>query len=320
MPATTTTIREPAATSIALIERSGAASLREIGAGHFLETLAGPGVVVLRGFHTELEEFEAFTRSLCTCFHRVAARDKLRDARGDGFTAKAPERNFTLLAHSEGTYRPFKEPDLAFFYCLVPPESPGGEALAVDGRLFLERLPPSIRSRIETQDVVFEAYWEPERWQAEFGIDNPSEFAAIAKQYPGLACEFDGEYMRYRCRHSAIQPDAQGWSVFSNAILAHLPAVRHDKYRDARVYTKESNRVYFGDGEALPIRVVNTLIDIQDQVAHAHRLQRHDLLVLDNSRVMHGRRPMKRDGPRVLLTRFGHLREELRWGGRPVAA
>lgn len=306
-------------TSLAIIECSGAASLREIGAGHILEALAGPGVVVLRGFHTELEEFEAFTRSFCARFHRVAARDKLRDGRGDGYTAKAPERNITLLAHSEGTYRPFQAPDLAFFYCLVPPDSPGGEGLAVDGRLFLERLPPFIRSRIETQGVIFEAHWEPERWQAEFGIDNLSGFAPIAKQYADLACEFDGENMRYRCRRSAIQQDAQGRPVFSNAILAHLPAVRHDRYRDAHVYTKETNRVYFGDGEELPIEVVNSLIDIQDQVAYAHRLQRHDLLVLDNSRVMHGRRTMERDGSRVLLTRFGHLREELRWGSRSEA-
>lgn len=311
MQASPPTVLDRDRSSVAVIERTHRFSLADIPARHILELLEGPGAVLLRGFELELEPFEAFTRGFCERFHRVAARDSMRDGRGDGFTAKAPESNITLLAHSEGTYQPFKEPDLAFFYCLVAPKYPGGEALVVDGSLFLERLPSALRTRFETQGVIFKACWEPERWHAEFGIESRAGFTRIAGKWPGLACSFEGEKMHYGCRRSAIQPDAHGRRVFSNAILAHLHAVRHPKYRDARVYTKDSNRVCFGDGEELPDEVINSLIDIQDEVAYAHRLKRHDLLVLDNTRVMHGRRPMEQDCPRVMLTRFGHLRESL---------
>lgn len=276
-------------------------------------------MVLLRGFEAELEAFESFTRQFCERFHRVAARDRLRDHAGDGLTARAPEVNFTLLAHSEGTFQPFKAPDLAFFYCLVAPQSSGGEAMVVDGRLFLEKLPAPLRSRFEAQGAIFEAYWEPARWTAELGIEDSNGLSELAGRYPELDCMFEGENLRFRCRHSVIQRDGQGQPVFSNAILAHLPAVRHSAYLDARVYTKETNRVYFGDGEELSDEVVNLLIDIQDEVAHAHRLQPFDLLVIDNTRVMHGRRPMAQDCPRILLTRFGHLREGLS-RGQQVAA
>lgn len=312
MPAASTHILERPGSSVAVVECAEGTALPGVSARHILALLEVTGAVLLRGFRTELDEFEAFSRRFCERFHRVAARDRLRDERGDGFTAKAPEANFTLLAHSEGTYQPFKSPDLAFFLCLVAPQSPGGEALVVDGRLFLERLPAGLRSRFETQGVIFEALWEPARWQAEFGIERAADYARVAARHPGLHCAFEGEQMRYRYRRTAIQPDAQGRAVFSNAILAHLPAVRHPRYRDARVYARETNRVCFGDGEELPDQVIHTLIDIQDEVAYAHRLRPGDLLVLDNSRVMHGRRPMEQDCPRVMLTRFGHLHEEMR--------
>lgn len=275
----------------------------------------------MRGLDITTEEYEHFSRRFCDRFHRVAARDKLREKQGDGFTAKAPEANITLLVHSEGTYQPFDAPDLAFFYCLVAPEFPGGEGTIVDGRLFLEELPPDLRDRFEMEGVIFESFWEPERWQAEFGIDTRTEFEFIAGRHPGLSCTFEGDYMRYRCSHSAIQPDRHGKPVFANAILAHLPAVSHPGYKDAHAYVKESNKVYFGNGELLSEDVVNTLIDIQDAVAYDHRLQAHDLLIIDNSRVMHGRRRMRRDCPRVLLTRFGFLQaasNEVR-GGRESA-
>lgn len=291
-------------TSITVIEpRDGFGRLDLDTVAHALEL---EGTVLLRGLEADLNEFEAFTRLFCKGFHRSVARDELRAMRGDGFTVRTPPVNFTLLAHSEGSYLPFEPADLGFFLCLEPPSSPGGETLLVDGRLFLDHLPGELRRRFESAGVIFEAQWEPERWTAELGVSHESDLAALTSRFPGLELRLEGNNLHYRCRHSAIQADYGGQPVFCNAILAHLPVVRHAGYRDARAWARETNKVYFGDGEALSDAVVDLLIDIQDSVALEHAQRKHDLMIIDNTRVMHGRRRTANDCPRELLTRFGY--------------
>lgn len=310
----------PAATSISVIDCSLERDLSALEPQDIMGRLRSTGAVLLPQFEPELQEFEAFTRQFCRDFHRSAARDGLRDLGGDGFTARTPDANFTLLAHTEGSYRPFDPADLAFFLCLEPPGRPGGETLLVDGRAFLGRMPGRLRSRFEDGGVIFEARWVTERWQAELGVDDAMQLPLVAERYPDFEYALEGGEMSFRCRRSAIHRDAGGQPVFANAILAHLPAVSHPRYRDARVYTRESNRVSFGDGQPLADEVIDTLIDIQDEVACTHRPQRGDLLIIDNTRVMHGRRPTQGECRRVLLTRFGYVRGELRRSGEPIAA
>jgi alpha-ketoglutarate-dependent taurine dioxygenase len=279
---------------------------------HVLMSLRQTGTVLLRGFEPELSEFEAFSGLFCDRFHRSAARDEWRESNGDGSTARTPDVNFTLLAHTEGSYRPFPAPDIAFFHCQVPPVGGGGQTLLVDGRAFLDRRPDDARRRLESGGVIFEARWDRERWQGELGVDDVEGLDALAGDYPDFQYEIEQNEIIYRCRRQAIHEDMDGQQVFANAILAHLPGVEHARYRDARAYTRDSNRVYFADGEAIGAGFVNALIDIQDEVAHAHPLERNDLLLIDNSRVMHGRRLAQVDSPRVLLTRFGYLKKEFR--------
>lgn len=291
-------------TSITITEPRDGFERLDLGA--VVHALELDGTVLLRGFEADLNEFEAFTRLFCNGFHRSVVRDELRAMRGDGFTARTPPVNFTLLAHSEGSYLPFEPADLGFFLCLEPPSSTGGETVLVDGRLFLDHLPGELRRRFESAGVIFESLWAPERWSAELGVSDEAGLAALRSRFPGLELRLEGSHLHYRCRRSAIQADHGGQPVFCNAILAHLPALRHPGYRDALAWARETNKVYFGDGEALSDAVVDLLIDIQDAVSLEHVQRKHDLMIIDNTRVMHGRRRTANDCPRELLTRFGY--------------
>lgn len=302
-------------TTLARLDPSPGSALDDLQPGPVIEALAGPGAVLLRGYRGGAEAFERFSQRCCDRFHPVAARARWQVPAGDGQTSRAPPVNFTLLVHSEGTYQPFRAPDLAFFWCQEAPAGGGGETLLADGRLFYRRLPPALRRRFEGQGAIFEALWEPARWQAEFGIQEPAEMAGLEQRYPGLACSFEGPDMRYRYRRPVIHDDRHGERVFANAILAHLPEVDHPAYVGASPYAKPTNRVFFGDGEPLGRDCVNALIDIQDDIALGHAWREGDLLVIDNRRVMHGRRPTVRDEARTLLTRFGHLRAHWRGPG-----
>jgi hypothetical protein len=70
-----------------------------------LESLDAAGAVLLRGFNFDMDEFEAFTARFCDRLHEVGSRVRLR-REGDGYSSEVFRENFTLLAHSEGCYRP----------------------------------------------------------------------------------------------------------------------------------------------------------------------------------------------------------------------
>jgi len=273
-------------------------------------SLDSHGVVLLRDFEFDLNAFELFTSELCNDFHHVGTRNKLKTEAGDGYSTEVHRQNFTLLSHSEGTYRPWPPPpEICFFHCLSPPVEKGGETTLVDGVNFLKAMPDSLRKRFMQSNIIYEMYWEPERWQAEFQVGNAFELGKLLNQYSSLKYQFKGEDLTLRYTAPAINHTRFGQPAFANALLAHLPRITHPNYQQNNVYTKSTNHVYFESGEEVPADVVNTLIDVQDKLIYLHEWQVQDLLVVDNTRFMHGRRMTKTSCERVLISRFGTPRK-----------
>jgi alpha-ketoglutarate-dependent taurine dioxygenase len=279
------------------------------------------GLVLWRGFGaSDLERFEALTRRFCAGFHGVGAREKLRQAGGDGYTSEVFRDNFTLFGHAEGNYRPFPQsgdggpqrataspPEICFFLCRVPPSLPGGETSLTDGVEFLESMPQSLRRRFEELGVTYEMTWDRDRWQAEFPVHGVRELKGLLVDQPGVEFRIDGEVLHLRFTTHAITTARCGRRAFATGILAHLPRITHPAYLGRRPYAKASNRVRFGDGAELTEADVNELIDVHDRITHFHRWSVDDLLLIDNSRFMHGRRMTEGDCDRVMLSRFGWL-------------
>ena len=268
--------------------------------------LDSQGVVLIRGFEFDLDSFEAFTAAQCNDFHQVGTRVKLKAGEGDGYSTEVHRQNFTLLSHSEGTYRPWPPaPELCFFYCVKPPTVKGGETSLVDGVRFLEAMPEHLLELFMQSDITYEMYWKPERWQAEFLVENTSDLDELLKRYSCLEYRFKGEDLALRYTTAAIKQTRTGKPAFANALLAHLPRITHPAYQQNNVYTKSSNHVYFENGEEIPNDIINLLIDVQDKLLYLHQWRANDLLVFDNTRFMHGRRMTETNCERVLLSRFG---------------
>lgn len=279
---------------------------RQLAREQVLELLDTHGVVLIRDFEFELDVFETFTAALCNDFHHVGTRVKLKAKTGDGYSTEVHRQNFTLLSHSEGTYRPWPPaPELCFFYCLNAPTEKGGETTLVDGIHFLEAIPGHLMERFTQSDIIYEMNWQPERWQAEFQVSNLAELEKLLSEHPGLEYRFTGEDLALRYKTSAIRQTRSGQPAFANALLAHLPRITHPAYQHNKVYTKSSNHVYFENGEEISDEVINSLIDIQDNLMYLHEWRPLDLLVIDNTRFMHGRRMTIKNCERVLLSRFG---------------
>ena len=264
------------------------------------------GAVLLRGFDFTLKNFEIFSCRLCNDFHIPATRYARRQVDGDNNSTEVFRNNFTLLGHTEGSYKPYPRwPEICFFMCVIPPSEIGGETTIVDGAEFYKCLPDNLRQRFEKTGVMYEMYWEKERWQNEFEVDDVMALEALLMTLPAVRYTLHGDELHLYFTTQAITKDHQGNLVFATALLAHLPRITHPDYQHKNAYCKPSNRVYFGDGEELPDATVNMLIDIHDDLAYPHNWQIGDMLVLDNTRWLHGRTQTKNDCERVLFSRFG---------------
>ena len=291
---------------IKLISASGTKDPGRLSRERVIGSLDSHGVVLIRDFVFDLDKFEVFTADLCNEFHHVGTRNKLKTNTGDGYSTEVHRQNFTLLSHSEGAYRPCPPaPELCFFYCITAPSVEGGETSLVDGVRFLKAMPDRLRERFMQSNIVYEMYWQPERWRSEFQVENQFELTKYLGNYPNLEYSFKGNELALRYTTSAIKPTRSGEPAFANALLAHLPRITHPAYQQNNVYTKSSNHIYFDSGEEITDDIVNTLIDVQDQLMYLHEWQSHDLLVFDNTRFMHGRRMTQTSCERLLLSRFG---------------
>lgn len=267
------------------------------------------GLLLVRGCKLDAAGFEKLTTHFCDRFHHVGARQATRCNVGDGFTTAVPSQNFILLGHSEGYYRPTLHlPDVCFFMCLIPPNVDGGETTLIDGVAMLNQLSPPLRQRLEAQGVIYECLWEPPRWRAEFDVADETALHAFLARFPAARYTLTDGLLHLFYATPAIFQLPDGTSKFANGILAHLPQVTHPRYAGLPVHAKPTNRVYFGDGELVPDQVVNTLIDAHDTVLYGHRWQARDMLIIDNTRYMHGRNMTSSPCERTLISRFGCLK------------
>lgn len=288
-------------------------SLAELVPEFVMTPLRQSGAVLLRGFSSSLAEFQLFSGKFCPDFHQVGTRRAVDDAQSDGHTSEVPHRNFNLFAHSEGTYRPIPPPpELCFFNCVQAPDCKGGETLLFDGCRFLEKLPGELRHRFAQQGIIYQAVWDTKRWQTEFRVDSLAQLDLLLENHPKCRYRVLGDDIEVRCQMPAIQRSLGGLAAFANGLLAHLPHISHPRWQDRNTYSKATNRVFFGDGEEISDALINTLIDIQDEIAVAHSWLADDLLILDNKRTMHGRCMTEGESSRQIRSRFGPLKPELR--------
>ncbi|MDM5271401.1 TauD/TfdA family dioxygenase [Sulfurovum sp. zt1-1] len=272
------------------------------------EALDETGTVLLRGLNLDQLTFEYFTKYFCQDFFRVTSREKFRLESGDGFTTLTPTDNITILGHVEVDYVPgIKTPNIGFFFCETPPEVEGGETFLVEGVAMFNTLSKSLQERFKNEQVTYEFLWEPQRWEAQYGVNTKEELCKRLDRIENVRYELKNDWLHLFYTTSAIINFNDGTTAFSNAILGHLPELDHPSYHDKTVYRKETNRVYWENGEAFSIEVVNELIDAHDQHKQHYRWQKGDLLIFDNYRYLHGKEETIEWTERRLFSRFGYL-------------
>lgn len=239
------------------------------------------GWIVLRGFDVDMGRFSDLTRGLCGRITFDPAREY-----GAENTQKVDAGTGPIGLHIENGNTPVC-PDIVAFYS---PRAAfeGSQTTICDGRAVLAAFDDAQRARWQ-RPLTVERYLPEELWKRYLANEHPAlsdpsevsekhimEFKAAIPNQDFELCEDGG--MLYRLIVSPVRASTlSGGMGFANAVLGPSHNYAPPRYS-------------FADGEEVSRDEIEELRALAEPATHEINWQDGDVAVLDNTRVMHGRR------------------------------
>lgn len=254
---------------------------------------ADGGAILLRGFDLDLNRFKTMTEEFSQHF-RVATtnlEDRYYPDKDPTF-ASVNSGGYAIDFHNELTL-PYT-PDVFWMYCLTPAETFGKTAI-VDGKKVLSELTPKTKEALTARD----GYWyfeqsPPQIWQQVTGKESVQEAAEFMRGISEVSqVEIIDQHLSFRFNTQPVSHSKlSGDKVFCCGLL-DFPDQVIDKNR--KPYE----------------RAIVTEIA---QATHRHAIwldwRENDVLVVDNTRVMHARQAFE-DPFREIVVRYADLKPNL---------
>jgi alpha-ketoglutarate-dependent taurine dioxygenase len=224
---------------------------------------------------------------------------------GNIYTSTEYPPEHVIFLHNENSYSstwPLK----IMFFCVTAPQE-GGETPIADVRRVFARIPEKVRDRFARDGWML-----VRNFGTGFGLPWQTAFQTTDKEEVdrhclanGIRTEWlSGDRLRIRQRRWAIRKHpVTGETVwFNHATFFHVstlaPEIRAGLQADLAEEDLPYN-TYYGDGSRIEPEVLDVLRDIYQQETIKFPWQEHDLLLLDNMLVAHGRSSFH--GPRKII-------------------
>lgn len=256
------------------------------------------GVLLLRGFSGDGQDFSELIQR---CSRRVtldparrhtAANAQLVDAGTDAIGLHLENGNAPLL------------PDVIGFYCELA-ASAGSQTTICDGEAALSALPAEAVAAFEGKRIAFERRVPEHTWKsyAIKELDLADDPAAVGREHlarmqavsPGTRLTLlDDGALHYRFETEAIHPTRfSSAQAFANSLLG--PSNGH-----------EPPLIEFADGTPIPDPLWAAITTATESVTHEVEWQSGDVVIIDNTRYMHGRRAIL-DARRIIHNAQSYL-------------
>ena len=252
------------------------------------------GALLLRGFASDLDAFGHFAREFCpVSVHNDSGNRALIGDQGEIQTVNLGTRQFPL--HPELSREPWK-PDSCFFYCLTPP-SRGGATTICDGVAIVRDLPSALREQMAERRIKYIMLAGPPLLDYWLGTREPDD-RQLSDPPPHCPYRFKrvgGQVARLFTRPLLHRPMFAQDLAFGNFLLF------------ARYLRGVKTFPLLDDGSTVPDDWVEAVKRASDPLTVPIEWQAGDLLILDNSRFMHGRTAIVEGDGRLIATYFGYL-------------
>jgi alpha-ketoglutarate-dependent taurine dioxygenase len=252
------------------------------------------GALLFRGFATDLERFRVFARRFCsTSVVNESPGRQVLDMEHNILSVDGGMGPFAL--HPELSREPWK-PDAAMFACFSAPRS-GGATTICDGVELVREMPDEVRRGLEGRRLLYVKPTWPEL--LDFWLGSPVPRTEQLMNPPAW-CPYhfrqvDGEIVRYFTRPALHRPMFVDGPAFGNFLLF------------ARFNNKRPDFPLLDDGQPVPEEWLQAIKDTGDRLSAPIVWQEGDLLMLDNTRFMHGRQAILDTAERRIGTFFGYV-------------
>ncbi len=259
--------------------------------------LVNDGWAVLRGFSVDMQIFSDLVGKLCKHITFDPAR-----AYSEENTQKVDAGLAAIGLHIENGNTP-RCPDLVAFYARTAAFE-GSQTTICDGHEILEAMPADLRQRWSQKMTVSRRLPE-ELWKRYLVNEHPAlsdpkqitqehilQFKAVT---PGQDYEMheDGSMTYHLTLDPVRKSRFSGCDAFANAVLGPSHNYEPPRYRLA-------------DGSDVTAEEIAMLAGLAETCTHEINWQDGDIAVLDNTRVMHGRRAII-DANRELFIGMGSI-------------
>ncbi|MDZ7958002.1 MAG: TauD/TfdA family dioxygenase [Aulosira sp. DedQUE10] len=258
------------------IINTGNHSILELSQEKIISLFKEYGVLLFRGFATDVEIFKEFSNSLSTDFIDYAGGAfQRRIINGDKTVLSVNDFKSKIKLHGEMYYQK-NIPLMLWFFC-ANPASEKGETTICDGRQLFNELSSSSKDLFSKHKLKFTVQMSQTEWQKKYKTEDVNQVAAICKLNDTRLTIYNDNSIitEYLC--SSIIPSRCGkHQVFINSLL---PA--------KQLYPE---LLKFEDDSDIPDTVMSEVNEIAERITTEIYWQKGDILMIDNTRILHGRR------------------------------
>jgi alpha-ketoglutarate-dependent taurine dioxygenase len=258
------------------------------------------GGILFRNFGMRTdEEFELFMRSLTAELVDYTYRSTPRQqVSGKVYTSTEYPADQSIPMHNEMSYAS-TWPQKIWFFCAQSAEQ-GGETPIADSQRVFDRIDPAVRRRFADLGVMYVRNYGDGldlSWQNVFQTDEKTEVEEICRRMNiELEWKDGGNRLRTRqvCQAVLEHPRTGGSLWFNQAHLFHVSSLPPELRETLLATFKEEGlprNAYYGDGSPIEDDALSEIRRAYDEESVAFPWQEGDILMLDNLRVAHGRRP-----------------------------
>lgn len=277
-----------------VIHAESGASLLEIDESFLQEEYRRAGAILLRGFDYDVETFKRFAERLCSASVFNESRNRAVIDRASNIQS-VDLGNAPFPLHPELSREPWR-PDVCLFACFSPP-SRGGETTICDGVEIVRRLPPELVDEMLQRRLLYCQPALPHALEFWLGTSTPTEeqLASPPPRCPYSFSKVGEQIVRCFSRPFLHKPMFDDRPAFGNFLLF------------ARLALRVSHFPVLDDGQPVPDGWVDLIQQAAGPITYPLEWRQGDLLILDNSRFMHGRNQIFNAAERKIASYFGYL-------------
>jgi alpha-ketoglutarate-dependent taurine dioxygenase len=280
-------------------------SIYDFSTDEIYETLKEKGIVLLRGFDVSTRDFITFSNQFPDTFLPYQGGSVRPNVDGDPTAIVITEKdgNHSVYFHGEQYYQKIHATTF-WMYAFIPPVADGATLLC-DGRELYARLPEEIKQLFRDKKIKYSRCFPYANWQKIYNVNSEEELDLVLSKQ-GISYFIDeNENLHTTYITEAIQQEKWAESpIFINNALEILEDMQdmHPKYNSEK--TKETICVTFEDDTEIPREVIDQIQKIIAEIKMAVQWQKGDVLIFDNTRILHAREAFPKESHRELVTRL----------------